>query len=367
LGLSSFIDISHSENLHWLALCGSSIILSSASSVVPNYLESRLEPRTHNRARLLNETAARVHIAYFIFLVALITSDDIDKKSWIFTCLVALTAVIVFVLIVAIIVSGSTRERINKSTSNNITHQCELLNGVCTRPLGVWLYCKITFFNTFVAVALGAVCLWLCVSPTIIQHGKQAASDSELLQNQRKEYFDIFQRAYKQVALQTKEEFETTVIGVKDAKYRDAKLNVSYWISHEDTLYQLGNTEDHPVLMKFPLNKKSVIGCGFAHQNHSVEWDNTIGKGVVVSFNENPPFEDPDCRYAPEEQRKLKSIFCASYNANGPPETTVGICIFTESDRKIFVNNYHGFIRVKVEEFYKQISPALQNSYIVPH
>jgi hypothetical protein len=178
---------------------------------------------------------------------------------------------------------------------------------------------------------------------------------------QRREYFDLFQETFKRLALQTKDQFEATVL-----RARDNKLNVSYWINFEGALYQMGTTEEHATRMTFPLDKKSIIGCAFSHQNHSVQWDNNIGRGVIVSFNEQPPFEDQDCKYAQEEQRRLASIVCTTFNANGPPDTTVGICVYTESDRKIFENNYHSFLRSKVEDFHKLISPALTKRYVVP-
>jgi len=337
------------------------------SSIVPNFIESRLDIRSHNRARLLNETAARTHIAYFIFLLALITSDDIDRGGSGFIWLVAGTSALVFILFLSIVISGGTIERINKYDDwQGGKHQCALINNVCPTPIGKWLYFKVCFLNTFLALFVGTICLWLSVSPSVIKHGHARPSENQLLQSQRKEYFGYLQTAYKQIALQTKDQFEASVMNVKDEQHKDKTLNVSYWINYENILYQLGSTEEHITHMTFPLDKTSIIGCGFSHQNHSVQWDDNIRKILVLSFNDEPTFEDVSCRYAKEEQRSIKSMVCTSFNANGPPDTTVGICIFTESDRRVSIGNYHRFLRAKVEDFHKLVFPALMDKAFVP-
>jgi hypothetical protein len=361
---SSLIDVSHPENLHWLAFAGGSTVLSVASSIVPNYLESSLDIRAHNRSRLLNETAARTHIAYIIFLIALITSDDVDRANSVFAWVVTATVLIVFVLMLSVLVSGRTIDRINKYKEwNGTKHACNPSEKACT-PIGLWLYFKVCWANTFLALTVGAFCLWLCVSPSIIKHGPPKPTESVLLKNQRKEYFDILRKVYDRIALQTRQEFESSVR--KDNESHDPRLNISYWINYEGNLYQLGTTEEHFMDMSFPRDKTSIIGCAFTHQNHTVQWDDKGGKCWVLPFNDEPNFADDTCQYAKEEQRKLKSIVCTSYNANGPAETTVGICAFTESDTKVMVGNYHHFLKTKAEEFYKLISPALAKKYLVP-
>jgi hypothetical protein len=324
--------------------------------------------RSHNRARLSNETTARLHIIYITYLLALITSNDIDRTGSTFPWLVTATIIIVFVLIASFIVSGRTMSNIqNFEEKKGGKHQCNpAVGGVCDTPVGWRLYCKVCFLNTILALVVGLFCLWLAVSPSFIKHDQLSPAQSNQLQHHQKASYDVLQAIFQQTAQQTKDQFEETVLGIKDKKIKDDKLNASYWFSYNGNIYLLSSTEEQPSRKMFAADKSSIIGCGFTHSNHSVRWDDTSNRTEIMAFNGDPSFEDQQCGYAKEPQRKIKSIVCTSYNTAGFPETTVGICIFTENSKRIFVNNYHDFLRGKAEEFYTFLLPILKQKTLIP-
>jgi len=366
LPFSTFVDLTHSENLHWLAVLGSSVVLSLASSLVPNYAETALDVRSHNRARLFNETTARLHIAYIIFLLALITSNDIDKTDNKMIWLVALIVVLVFVLMWSIIVSGRTIKRIRASKhSNGNLHQCKMINGVCHIPVGWWIGCRVCLTNGVMALVVGTLCVALTVNPSIIIHSDSPTASS---QKQQRDYYEALRGTYKQIARQTKNEFEETALGIKDAKYKDDKLNTSYWYSNYGTIYQLGTTHEASAADTYKINEDSIIGCGFSYQNSSVTWDDAR-KQVVLWPYSGAPVQKDSCKYAELQIAKITSIVCATYNGSGAksPELTVGICAFTTGPRNVANNNnYHEFLKAKAEVFYESIFPLLQHKSLSP-
>jgi len=366
LPLSSIVDLTHSENLHWLAVFGSSVVLSLASSLVPNYAETTLDMRSHNRVRLFNETTARLHIAYIIFLLALITSNDIDKADNTMIWLLALIVVLVFVLMGAIIVSGRTIKRIRESKhSGGTKHQCNLVNGICDTPVGWWIGCRVCFTNGLLAIAVGVLCLGLTVNPTLIKHSDSINASTQKQQN---DFYQALRGTYKQIAHRTKDEFEEKALGIKDAKFKDDKLNVSYWYSHEGIINQLATTHDPSAGNTYKIDEESIIGCGFFHQNSSVAWDDTRIHPVVWPYS-GVPVPKETCKYAELQIAKIRSIVCATYNGSGPksPELTVGICAFTTGTRNVSSNNnYHDFLKAKAEEFYGSVFPVLRNKTLAP-
>lgn len=365
---SSLIDLTHPENLHWLAVLGSSIFLSVASSIIPNYAETTLDIRSHNRVRLFNETAARLHIAYIIFLLALTNSNDIDKTGNAIVWLDTLIVTLVFILFWSIIVSGRTINRIQKSKDRKgVFHKCNIIKGVCHAPIGWWLGCKVCLLNGLMALMIGIICLGLAANPLLIKHDNSPAANS-YIQNQQKDYYDVLQGFSKQVAQQTKDQFEETVLGIKEARYKDAKLNSSYWYSYNGTIYQLGTTHQESASHTYTVDEASIIGCGFVHQNSSVRWDDTSNQVVVWPYNDAPTPKD-SCKYATLQIAKIRSIVCSTYNGSGAnnPDQAVGVCVFTTGPRNVASNsNYHEFLKAKAEEFYNSIFKLLKDKALIP-
>lgn len=368
MSLSSFVDLTSPENLHWLAVLGSSVVLSVASSIVPNYAETSLDMRSHNRVRLFNETTARLHISYIIFLLALIASDDIDKTGNTIVWLNTLIVMLVFILFWSIIMSGRTINRIQKSKDREgIIHKCNVVDGVCRSPIGWWMGCKVCFINGLLAFLVGILCLGLAVNPTLIKHGRARAASS-LDQNKQKDYYNALREIYKQAAHETRDEFEETVLTVKDAKYKDPKLNASYWYSHNGTIYQLGTTHQESAEHTYKVDETSIIGCGFVYQNSSVRWDDISNQAVVWPYNGIPGPKD-NCKYAELQIAKIKSIVCATYNGSDSnnPGHTVGACVFTTGSKNFGSNsNYHEFLKAKAERFYNAMVHLLKNNTLVP-
>jgi hypothetical protein len=368
LPLSSFIDITDKENLQWLAILGSSVILSLASSIIPNFVETTLDMRSHNRSRLFNETAARLNIIYVTFLLALIFSDDFDRTGTTVTWLVAIGITIVLMLFASFIVSGKTMQSIHKLKDwKGNKHECQLIDGVCDTPIGIWMYCKVCFLNGFMALIVGLFCVGLAASPTIIKHNQLLSGQSSPPQGEPKDYFDAFKRIYKQTALQTRDEFKKVVLGANADDLEADNLNVSYWFSYNGTLYQLGTTHEESAEDKYSINGESIIGCAYANQNSSVSWDDISKKAAVWPYNQEFS-RVGSCQYATLQTVKLKSIICATYNGSSSknPEDAVGICVFSKDQGKISVNHYHEFLREKTEIFYNAISPLIKKKILIP-
>lgn len=365
--LTALVDLSSPKNLYWLAVLGSSVVLSLASSLVPNYVETAIDMRSHNRARLVNEAAARVHIAYIIFLLALITSDDIDKTGNTVVWLDTLITIVVFILLWSTIVSGRTLKRIRKATDwNGDVHECKVLNGVCRRPVGRWIGFKVCLLNGTLVLVVGIVCLALAVSPSLIKHD-QLPSQNIPAPNQLKAYDDALREMYKRIAQQTKDEFEDKALVVKEARYKDDKLNVSYWFSKDGEIRQLATTHEASAVDKYKVSEESIIGCAFVNQNSSVRWDDWSKQTVVWPYNAEATPKD-SCKYAELQIAKIKSIACATYNGSGTksPDLTVGICVFTTNPKNVaYNNNYHEFLRRKSEEYFNAISPLLKSKAII--
>lgn len=358
----SLIDVSNPENLHWLAVLSSSVILSLASSIVPNYVEATLDVRSHNRSRLFNETAARLHIAYIIFLLAL--SNDVDKTGNILTWLHTLILVLVFILIVSIIISGRTIKRIQRYQDwEGKIHQCNVVDGVCDTPIGWWVYCKVCFLNGLVAVVMGIFCTWLSVSHVVIKHEDWSAETSSRELTQQKPYRDALEGVYKQIAHQTKDQFEETILGTKEDKLKDSNLHVSYWYEsvHDNLLKQLGTTHQDTKGNTYGVNEGSIIGCAYVHPNSSVRWDGHA-PAIVWPYNQDKSSSNKQCGYAEVSTINFKSVICATYN-NAPQknsENTVGVCVFSPNVINLPNNKYHDFLKQKAEDFYNAILPILE-------
>lgn len=365
MSLSSFIDITDKENLQWLAILGSSVILSLASSIIPNFVETTLDMRSHNRSRLFNETTARLNIIYVTFLLALIFSEDFDRTGTSLTWLVAIGITIVLMLFASFIVSGKTMRNIHKLKDwKGNKHECHLVDGVCDTPIGPWVYCKVCFLNGFMALVVGLFCVGLAVNPSIIKHDQSSTPQN----GQSKDYYEAFQRIYKQIAQETKEQFAKRILGMKDDELSDGKdINVSYWVNNNGTLRQLGTTHDETAKDSYQVDENSIIGCAFVKQNCSVRWDDKSKQALVWPFSGESSLRG-NCQYKIPQVAIIKSIVCATYNGSGSqnPEDTVGLCVFTISGRKIFINNYQDFIKEKAEDFYNVVSPLLKKKALIP-
>jgi hypothetical protein len=368
LFLTEFIDLTNPKNLHWLAVLGSSIILTLASSLVPNYVETTLDMRSHNRARLFNETAARLHIAYIIFLLTLITSDDIDKTGNTIVWLDTLTIIVVFILMWSTIVSGRTLKRIrNTRDRNGSVHQCRVVNGICHKPVGRWIGFKVCYVTGLTAFIIGIICLLLAVNPSLIKRD-QSLHQNVVSQSQLKAYDDALRAMYKRIAHRTKDEFEEKALVIREDRYKDDKLNVSYWLNYDGSIRQLATTHEASAGDVYEIKEESIIGCGFVYQNSSVRWDDWSKQAIVWPYNDEPKHKD-SCKYAELQIAKIKSIVCATYNGSGVknPEHTVGICVFTTGVVRNVANNdnYHEFLKTKAEEFYNSVFPLLKSKTLI--
>jgi hypothetical protein len=146
-----------------------------------------------------------------------------------------------------------------------------------------------------------------------------------------------------------------------DSTDKDGKgLVVSYWVGDSDRIYQINTTGDSPRYLAFPADQSTIIGCGFAHPNHSVRWDGKSNHIVVSSFSGEPSPIDDRCEFKEFVERKLSSIVCDSYNPTTSPENTVGVCVSTESEQDIFSGDALDSVRRQAEDLYKNISPSLE-------
>lgn len=369
--LSSSIDLSHSENLHWLAVLGSSVVLSLISSIVPNFVEATLDVRSHNRSRLFNESTARLHIAYIIFLLALITSNDVNKSGNILIWLETFILVLVFIHFIAIIVSGRTITRIKryKDWAGRV-HECNAPDGICVTPIGWWVYCKVCLLNGLVAVAVGLICVCICATPYVIRHQDQPLETSSSDWAQQKPYNESLRRIYSQIAQQTEDEFEETVMRENQEELGNSDVYVSYWyMSKQDKiLRQLATTHENTAGNTYDVNEGSIIGCAYSHANSTVRWDGHP-PAMVWSFNQDKPVGNKLCGYKEVNTITFKSVICATYNdsASVNPEDTVGVCVFSPNVIRLPGNAYHDFLKKKAEGFYNGILPILQWSVSANH
>jgi hypothetical protein len=367
LPLSSFIDLTRPENLHWLAILGGGVSASIISSFVPNYAETRIDKRSHNRTRVINETAARLHIVYATFLLFLITSDSFNGNpvDW----LIPIIICVILILIASLMSSGRTMENIQglKDKKSQKRHECENnSDGVCIKPLGWKLFRKVCSRNVVLAVLAGLFCVGVSANPSLIKHVQSPPVVNPLIQVYQKDVWEAFQITYKQIAQETVDEFEEDVLRLTEDQMKEADLDASYWFNYNGNIHLLSSTEDQPIRNIFPNDKSSIIGCGFAYSNNSVRWDDKSNHISIMPFNGDPPFEDKGCGFTKEPQRKIKSIACASYNSENTAEMTIGICIFTRSQGKIFVNQYNDFLKKKTEEFYFSVRPLLKDKILIP-
>jgi hypothetical protein len=254
-----------------------------------------------------------------------------------------------------------------KDKGGHKQHECENnSDNVCIKSLGWKLFWKVCFINGFLSLVAGLFCLWITINPSFIKHGQALPVQSNLIPIYQTDVYASFQTTYKQIAQETVDEFEEDILMFTEDQMKDADLDASYWFNYNGNIHLLSSTENQPIRNIFPNDRSSIIGCGFAYSNHSVRWDDKSNHVLIMPFNGDPPFEDKGCGYTKEPQRKIKSIVCASYNSEKTAEMTVGICIFTRSQGKIFVNQYNDFLKKKTEEFYYSIHPLIKDKILTP-
>jgi hypothetical protein len=203
----------------------------------------------------------------------------------------------------------------------------------------------------------------------------QRSAYENLLQTQRSDYENLLRDIYYKgskdyaslqqifgvIAKETKGQYERSITGS-----RDDKLNVSYWVNRSGTIYQLSTTEEGQTHRNWRVDEPSIIGCGFAHPNSSVQWDETMARPLVSPYNGEASPEDNICKYGSQNMRKLKSIVCTTFNDAADPENTVGVCVFTESGNNDVSKKSTDFLKERTMQFYNFIFPLLKDKKLIP-
>lgn len=152
----------------------------------------------------------------------------------------------------------------------------------------------------------------------------------------------------------------------------DSELQVSYWFNFENEARQFASTEDRPKYMPFGFNKSSAIGTAFVLGNSVTEGDvkniQSDNRIPIRIWKDDVHVDDPEAFLHQESYRTIKSIVCASHT--GTPETdrtyTVGVCVFTETDKPIFRNEYRSLLRDAVRKLFQQARPHIERKEITP-
>lgn len=190
---------------------------------------------------------------------------------------------------------------------------------------------------------------------------EQGQSKSSL-EKKEQEYRRKLKELY--LAVRTKEDFENLT-----QTNEDPKLNVSYWFRHAGKIKQVITTENAAFHKSFDDDRGSAIGCGFFYGDMITEWDEKKDPSKVSIFGiDNSEKSDPECKMKPEDDRKITSIVCDSYNQQTKiPEYTVGVCVFTETPTSnIFKNRYRQLLRDKAKDFYEYAVPLIKSDELRP-
>ena len=151
------------------------------------------------------------------------------------------------------------------------------------------------------------------------------------------------------------------------------ELQVSYWFNFENQARQFASTENRLRYRPFDVNKASAIGNAFLLRNHVTQANienRQTGKSIPIRIWRDSDDElfDPEAFMHEEEYRTIRSIVCGSHT--GVPETevkyTVGICVFTETDKPIFRNEYRRFLREEVRTLYERARPHIEKGELTP-
>lgn len=174
-----------------------------------------------------------------------------------------------------------------------------------------------------------------------------------------KDNFADTKQVYKNIAQETKEYYEKTIL-----READPSLSFSYWMRYGNDLYRLGTSEENSSYKSLPNNKKSAVSCSFHHPNIFAT-NVTSGLSIRTSPIDSPQnWQDSDCEFMDEKSRYVNRIICASYNKE--TKATVSICIDTKKDTNLESNESLEFLRNRTKTFFEAISPKLLNEDIVP-
>jgi hypothetical protein len=143
----------------------------------------------------------------------------------------------------------------------------------------------------------------------------------------------------------------------------DDNLNVSYWIRHDGAPYVFVTTEKGDTQDNFRNDRSSIIGCGFDSPSKVVDWQEK-GKTRVFDFAAQEK-HGHGCEMDPRVE-PIKQIVCSAYQPSGAKasEATVGICVFTASDKHILVGDYQKLLRKRTIEFYEAFHARIENRQV---
>lgn len=206
-----------------------------------------------------------------------------------------------------------------------------------------------------------------------------------------KEDTDILARGFNHIS-ETKEEFQDKIIkysvnqilkeNIDQSKINkmitNAGINVyiSYWFNYENEPNIFVTTEADGTNDKFPLDTKSIIGCGFVNKNRIVDWsrhNENKTKANVWKFDKSWD-EKTNCEMTELENSPIDNIVCASYRDHNYPNEPIGICIFTklnqgyssEQTKILFEEETRMFLYEKCKKLFADFREEVINKKIVP-
>jgi hypothetical protein len=178
----------------------------------------------------------------------------------------------------------------------------------------------------------------------------------KLIKQRIVEYATVLEGMHQ--ALQTKSAFEKTVLSSNDPN-----LSVSYWFRYEGSPYVFVTTENQPTQDHFPNDNTSLIGCGFVALNKIVSSD----KNGIRAFEFDSDEEDKKhtCEKAPRAE-EIKSIVCSAFqsSATSNRDATVGICVFTSSEKSILIPDHRKFLRDETKAFYNRFQKSIEEKTV---
>ncbi len=197
------------------------------------------------------------------------------------------------------------------------------------------------------------------------------ADTEESIGNSHRNNFTALQEIYKEVAGQTKRQFE--------ALFPNSNVTVAHWIRFGDKMFQISssNTEKRiDQYYKTFLSTEWAIGCALLNENHHViGWPpkagsrsekNIAGTVKVISISDRTRLVNHGCIFKPQKTREISSILCTSFNQTDDKEITVGVCIDTPTQLNFLDERALQFANERAHEFYTAISPSLQKKSILP-
>lgn len=68
------------HTLKWLGVLGGSLLFTVGGVLLPAVLRNRIQPRSHHRAKLLNECLAKIHVAFAAYFLSFLASADYEAN-----------------------------------------------------------------------------------------------------------------------------------------------------------------------------------------------------------------------------------------------------------------------------------------------